>query len=90
MPVFQRRDTLEEFTDSIDREDFRARGGERTARPIGIGPLTRELHRRAVRQTDNEVLLAGLEHLDLLITKGMVRTGDFHPEWTIFQVILSL
>jgi hypothetical protein len=89
-PVFQRRDELDELADGFDREDLCGRCGDTAGLPIGVRPLPRELHRRSVRQTDNEVLLAGLEYLDLLITKRMVRTGDFHPERTIFQVILSL
>jgi len=89
-PVFQHRHKIDECAEGFDREDLCGRNGDSAGLPIGVGPLPRELHRRGVRQTDNERLLVGLEDLDLLITKGVVRTGDFHPERTIFQVILSL
>jgi len=49
------------------------------ARPVGIRPASRELHRRAIRKPDHDTGLAGRQDLERLSVKWMVATDNGYP-----------
>jgi hypothetical protein len=46
------------------------------ARPVGVRPALRELHRRTIRKPDHNTGLAGRQDLELLPAKRMVATDN--------------
>jgi hypothetical protein len=46
------------------------------ARPVGVGPAPRELHRGAIGKPNDQSGLARRQDLDLATPQGMVAAGD--------------
>jgi hypothetical protein len=57
---------------------------------IGVRPCAWNLHRAPIEVLYDELVLAGLEHLELLVEERMMATDDLHPLRSVSKDILSV